>query len=206
MGLNKVKICGMKYIQNINSISLLNHNFIGFIFYSYSSRYIGILFPIEFITNLIRVGVFVKYTSDKILKKRQKYAIEFIQLHGDENIEFCEDLYKNNFSIIKVFRINDFFTFSVIQKYTNYSIYFLFETHCLEYGGSGRKFSWSKIAEYSFDTQFFISGGIGPEDGRNIKTIFNRRLIGIDLNSQFEIEPGNKNRDELRRFIHKISL
>lgn len=204
MRLNQVKICGMKHIQNINSILLLNHNFIGFIFYSYSPRFIGILFPIELFIK--KVGVFVNFTIDKILKKKQKYAIEFIQLHGSESIEFCEELYKNNISIIKVFRINEIFSFSVIQKYTNYSIYFLFETHCLEYGGSGRKFSWKKISEYTFDTQFFLSGGIGTEDVKNIKNVFNIQFLGIDLNSKFEIEPGNKNRDELRRFIHKISL
>src|SRR5947207_2343718 len=197
------KICGMKYIQNINLISLLNHNFIGFIFYPYSPRFIGTLFPIVFFLNVKKVGVFVNNTIDKIVKKIQKYAIEFIQLHGDESIEFCEELYKNNYSIIKVFKINDIFSFSVIQKYTNYSIYFLFETHCLEYGGSGRKFSWEKISEYAFDTPFILSGGIGTEDVKKIKNIFHLQYFGIDLNSKFEIEPGNKNRDELRRFIHK---
>lgn len=202
----KIKICGMKLTQNINSISLLNPDFIGFIFYPDSPRDIGNPLHIETFTKIKKVGVFVKNSIENILQKVQKYALDFVQLHGDESIEFCEQLYKNNVSIIKVFRINEDFSFSCIQKYINYSVYFLFETHCLEYGGSGRKFSWEKISEYSFETPFFLSGGIGTKDVESIKKIIHPKFFGVDLNSKFEIEPGNKNRDELRRFIHKISL
>lgn len=200
----KIKICGMKHPQNINLISLLNTNFLGFIFYSYSYRFIGIPLPIELMIK--KVGVFVNYKIESLIKKVQKYVIEFIQLHGNEDIEFCEELYKNNFSIIKVFRVNEFFSFFVIQQYYNYSNYFLFETYSKQYGGSGKKFSWKKISGYTFNTKFFISGGIDTEDVERIKNILSIKFFGIDLNSQFEIEPGNKNRDELRRFIHKISL
>lgn len=201
---NKVKICGMKHTQNINSILLLNPDFIGVIFYPYSLRFIGILFPIEPLPTIKKVGVFVNNSIEKILKKIRKYAIDFVQVHGDESIEFCEELYKNNVSIIKVIRVNE--AFYVRQKYTNYSLYFLFDTYSLEYGGSGIKFSWEKITEYDFDTNFFLSGGIGLKDVETIKNVFHTKFIGIDLNSKFEIEPGNKNRDELKRFINKIKL
>jgi len=199
-----VKICGMKLPQNINSIGLLNPYFIGFIFYTYSPRFIGVIFPIE--DGIKKIGVIVKNSIENILKKRQKYAIDFVQLHGDSSIEFCEELYKNNVSIIKVFRVSEAFAFSCIHKYTNYSIFFLFDTHCIGYGGSGRKFSWDNISEYTFNTSFFLSGGIGTEDVESIKNVYHTKFFGLDLNSKFEIEPGNKNRDELRRFIHKINL
>lgn len=201
---NKVKICGTKHPQNINSILLLNPDFIGVIFYPYSLRFIGISFPIEPFPTIKIVGVIVNNSIEKIIKKIRKYAIDLVQLHGDESVEFCEELYKNNVSIIKVIRVNE--AFYVIQKYTNYSLYFLFDSYCNEYGGSGIKFSWEKIAEYDFDTKFFISGGIGIKDVETIKNVFHTKFIGMDLNSKFEIEPGNKNRDELRRFIHKINL
>lgn len=204
MEIKNVKICGMKYLQNINSILLLNPYFIGFIFYSYSPRFIGVSLPIELMIK--KVGVFVNNTMEYLIKSLQKYAIEFVQLHGDVSIEFCEELYKNNVSIIKVFRVNEAFSFSGIQNYTNYSIYFLFDTHSLEYGGSGIKFSWDKISEYELDTLFFLSGGIGREDVENIKNIFHPKFFVIDINSKFEIEQGNKNRDELRKFIHKIKI
>jgi phosphoribosylanthranilate isomerase len=204
MVFNKIKICGMKFPQNINLISLLNPNLIGFIFYSYSPRFIGILFPIEL--SVKKVGVFVTNTIDNIIKKVQKYTIKFVQLHGDESIEFCEEIYKNNISIIKVFRIYEVLSISDIKKYTNYSIYFLFDTYSKQYGGSGKKFSWKKISKYTLYTKFFIGGGICTEDVENMKNIFHIKFLGIDLNSKFEIEPGTKNRYELRRFIHKISL
>lgn len=192
----------MKLPQNINEIELLKPNFIGFIFYTFSYRFIGVIFPIE--TQIKKIGVIVNNSIENILKTVQKYAIDFVQLHGSESIELCAELYKNNVSIIKVFRVNE--AFSCIQKYISYSIFFLFDTYCLEYGGSGRKFSWNKISEYAFDIPYFISGGIGTEDVESIKNIFHPKFFGIDLNSKFEIEPVNKNRDELKRFIHKISL
>lgn len=201
---NKVKICGTKHPQNINSILLLNPDFIGVLFYPYSLRFIGISLPIEPFPTIKKVGVIVNNSIEKIIKKIRKYTIDFVQLHGDESVESCEELYKNNVSIIKVIRVNE--AFYVIQKYTNYSLYFLFDNYCKEYGGSGIKFSWEKIAEYDFDTKFFISGGIGIKDVETIKNVFHTKFIGIDINSKFEIEPGNKNRDELRRFIHKINL
>lgn len=199
-----VKICGIKLPQNINSITLLKPYFIGFIFYTYSHRFIGVILPNE--TQIKKVGVLVNNSIDNILKNRQKYAIDFVQLHGCESIEFCEKLYKNNLSIIKVLSINDALVFLCMDEYVNYSIFFLFDTYCIEYGGSGRKFSWDKISEYTFDTLFFISGGIGTEDVERMKNVFHPKFFGFDLNSKFEIEPGNKNRDELRRFIHKIKL
>lgn len=206
MGINKVKICGMKHTQNIKSISLLTPDFIGVIFYPYSFRFIGIPYPIGLFPQGKKVGVFVKNSTEHLLKKRQKYAIEFVQIHGDEGIEACEELYINNVSIIKVIRVNEAEAFSVIQKYTNYSLYFLFDTHCIEYGGSGRKFSWEKISEYTFDTKFLLSGGIDIKDVERIQNVFHTKFFGMDLNSKFEIEPGNKNRDELRRFIRKINI
>lgn len=201
MGINNVKICGMKLQQNINSIELLKTNFIGFIYYTYSYRFIGVSLPIE--TQIKKIGVIVNNSIENILKTVQKYAIDFVQIHGGGSIEFCEELYKNNVSIIKVLRVNE--AFSSIHKYINYSILFLFDTYCLEYGGSGRKFSWNKISEYAFGIPFFLSGGIESEDVESIKKIFHTKFFGIDLNSKFEIEPVNKNRDELKRFIHKIS-
>ncbi len=206
MGLNKVKICGIKHTQNINSISLLKPNFIGVIFYPYSSRFIGLSFPIERVPIVKKVGVFVNNSIESLLKKLQqlKYVLEFLQLHGYESIDNCEELYKNNVSFIKVIRVNE--AFYVIQTYTNYNLYFLFDTYCKEYGGSGRKFSWERLSEYIFDTRFFLSGGIGRQDVERIKKFFHTNFLGTDLNSNFETEPGNKNRDELRRFIQKINL
>lgn len=203
--LKTVKICGIKLPQNIFSIEKLIPYFVGFIFYTYSHRFIGLILPIE--TQVKKVGVFVNNSIENILKIKKKYAIDFVQLHGDESIKFCEELYKNNMSIIKVFRVNEPLVFFK-KKYINYSLFFfyLFDTYCINYGGSGKKFSWYKIIEYPFNIPFFLSGGIETKDVNKIKIIFNMKYFGIDLNSKFEIESINKNRDELRRFIQKISL
>lgn len=200
-----VKICGIKFPQKINYFELLKPFFIGFIFYTYSHRFIGAILPVE--TLIKKVSVFVNNSIENIIKIKQKYAIDFVQLHGNENIKFSEELYKNNISIIKVYRVNETFIFYK-NKYINYSLFFfyLFDTHCLNYGGSGKKFSWEKIIESPFKIPYFLSGGISTEDVNKIKNIFNPKYLGIDLNSKFEIEPINKNMDELRRFIYKISL
>lgn len=117
-----VKCCGTKLPQHLNLIELLNPYFIGFIFYTYSCRFVGIILPLE--TQIKKVGVFVKNSIEKILKIKQKYAIDFIQLHGNVNIKFCEELYKNNISIIKVFRINEILVFCK-KTYINYNFFFI---------------------------------------------------------------------------------
>ena len=103
--------------------------------------------------------------------------------------------------IIKVFSIDNDFSFKNIKDYADISHYFLFDTKSKLYGGSGRKFLWEKLSEYHLNIPFFLSGGITPEDAKSILEFSHTKLFGVDLNSGFENITGLKNFTRLKKFI-----
>ncbi|WP_185874025.1 phosphoribosylanthranilate isomerase [Blattabacterium cuenoti] len=201
----KIKICGMKF--HIKNISNLFPDFIGFIFYPHSPRFVGYDFLLPKIPKKIfKTGVFVNESKENILKISKKQKLDFIQLHGTESPFYCENLIKKGLKLIKSFRIDNGFSFKEIKDYLNLCNYFLFDTKTTIFGGSGKKFNWDKLYEYHWDTPFFLSGGIGIEDIDKIKTFFysHSKMFGIDINSKFEILPGKKNNKNINIFIKKI--
>ncbi|WP_185862320.1 phosphoribosylanthranilate isomerase [Blattabacterium cuenoti] len=199
----KIKICGIKF--SIQNISDLLPDFMGFIFYSPSPRFVGFDFIAPTITKKIfKTGVFVNESEKNILKINNKNKLDFIQLHGTESPFFCEKLFKKGLKLIKSFSIDDFFSFHKVVDYIPYCTYFLFDNKTITYGGSGKKFRWEKLYEYNFKIPFFLSGGIGIKDFNKIKNFSHTKMYGIDVNSQFEISPGEKNSVLLNTFIKRI--
>jgi phosphoribosylanthranilate isomerase len=109
-------------------------------------------------------------------------------------------------SVIKVFNIENEFSFEYLTRYLPVCDYFLFDTKSNKPGGSGRKFNWEKLDKYSLDKPFFLSGGIGPDDAGLIKSISNESLYGVDINSRFETVTGIKNAALVRKFIEEIKI
>ncbi|AGW86177.1 N-(5'-phosphoribosyl)anthranilate isomerase [Blattabacterium sp. (Nauphoeta cinerea)] len=135
---------------------------------------------------------------------KRKNKLDFIQLHGTENPCFCKKLFKQGLKLIKSFRIDNFFSFKKIIDYIPFCYYFLFDSNTIYYGGSGKKFCWKKLYEYTFKVPFFLSGGIGPQDFNQIKNFSHSKMFGIDINSKFEINPGRKDDLKLNAFMKKI--
>jgi len=205
----KIKVCGMKNPDNIEELSRLPIDLMGLIFYPKSPRYIGNLEPEALKVlpeNIGRVGVFVNEETDKVKETISKYNLDYIQLHGNESAEYVGNLKQlhPDIKIIKAFSISETSDFDMTQEYENIADYFLFDTKTPQYGGSGQKFDWSILDDYRGDTPFFLSGGISHEDVVLIRKLENNRIIGLDLNSKFEIEPGLKNIELLDRFIKGI--
>ena len=123
-----------------------------------------------------------------------------IQLHGNENPEFCRNLKMENIEIIKVFSVNDDFNFSSLEPFENVCDYFLFDTKGKLPGGNGITFNWQILEKYKSQKPFFLSGGIGIEEIENIKKL-NLPIYAIDVNSKFEIEPGLKNIEHLKQLV-----
>ena len=193
---------------NIDQLVSLLPDYIGFIFYSRSPRYIKDLTngaALSFISPKIkRTGVFVNSDEVYIRKMISEFNLSAIQLHGDEEPEFCKQFQNDNIEIIKAFHVDDAFHFDAVSKYSAYCDYYLFDTKTASYGGSGKKFNWQKINEYKESKPFFLSGGIGIEDMENVKRIDHPALYAIDINSRFEISPGLKNIEEIKKFILSI--
>src|SRR5690554_4236425 len=100
----KIKVCGMKYPDNINTIQHMKPDFMGFIFYEKSLRYVdsaALLENLSFDDETAKVGVFVNATQTKIIEKVNLFALDFVQLHGDESAAFVKALYEQKIKVIK---------------------------------------------------------------------------------------------------------
>ena len=204
----KIKVCGMRNQSNIEDLVKLKPDYIGFIFYPKSKRFIGEQIPDE-IQALIpvyiqKVGVFVDEPFDSLLEKFRGNKLDMIQLHGSELPVYCERLTKLDIPVIKVFSIDSDFDFEKIKPYNPFCDYYLFDTAGDLRGGTGIKFDWKKLDQYKEDKPFFLSGGIQSTDVEEIKHIAHNELYAIDINSGFEIEPGVKDIPNLKSFIEKI--
>jgi len=184
----------MRDSDNIKGLISVAPNYIGFIFYPKSKRYVGDNFMMPQIPKSIKkVGVFVNETIDSLLQKVHKYELDYVQLHGDESVEYVEQVKINAVNIFKVFSLSDQMPLEWMREYESFVDYFLFDTKTPEYGGSGRKFEWSILKQYNLNKPFLLSGGIALEDIPIIKDLQLENLIGIDVNSKFEEYPGFKN-------------
>lgn len=203
-----IKVCGMRDVSNIRNLVKLHPDYIGFIFYSGSERFVGDNFDLgilDYIPESIkRVGVFVKAGKDYILDKTDTFGLSLIQLHGGESSAFCRELSHTGIPIIKVFSINEGFNFDSINPFKPSCKYFMFDTECKTYGGSSRKFNWNSLSQYDNEKPVFLSGGIGPEDADPIKELNNLNIHAVDINSRFEEAPGLKNISKIAEFIKKI--
>jgi phosphoribosylanthranilate isomerase len=205
----RIKICGMKYPDNILEVGSLLPYYMGFIFWPKSARYFDGVIP-ELPKSIKKTGVFVNESIPVIEEKIAKYDLQAIQLHGQESVAFCLEL-KNkigsSFEIIKVFSADENFDFSVLEPYESVCDYFLFDTKGKLPGGNGTTFDWRILENYSSTKPFFLSGGIGIEELDSIKEISktNLPLYAIDINSKFEIEPGLKNVQLCREALQCLS-
>lgn len=197
----------MKYIDNIKLVADLKPDYLGFIFYEKSKRNFEGIIP-GLPKNIKKTGVFVNEYLEILVSLTQEYQLEAIQLHGDETPEYIIQIkkYLPKVEIIKVFGVKDTFDFRKLEPYLDLVDYFLFDTKGKERGGNGVKFDWSVLKKYPFRKPFFLSGGIGPDDVSQIKDIQKSKLpiYALDINSQFESEPGIKKIKEVKKFKNSI--
>lgn len=207
-GRGGLKICGMKYPDNILEVGSLLPDYMGFIFWEKSARYFDEVIP-TLPKSIQKVGVFVNATSEEILEKIKKHDLQAVQLHGNEAVEFCESLKKKlpkGIDVIKVFSILDTFDFAALKPFEPLCDYFLFDTKGKLPGGNGTTFDWKVLEQYPSNKPFFLSGGIGTDELEDIKQVLkmNLPIYAIDVNSKFEIEPGLKDIERLKDIKIKI--
>ena len=206
--MNRVKVCGMNNPLNVKEVAEAKPDFMGFIFFAGSPRYVGDEPEWAIFHNvppgIKKIGVFLNEDNQKILDLSIHTGLDMIQLHGSESPVSCLQLKSSGLTVIKAFNIEMNFSFESLMQYMPVCDYFLFDTKSEKHGGSGRKFNWIKLEEYSLDKPFFLSGGIGPEDTDLIKSIVNRGFFSVDINSCFENAPGIKDASLIRKFIKEI--
>jgi len=205
----KFKVCGMKFAVNIAAVAGLQPDYLGFIFYDKSPRYISDVSAelIKYIPSEIKtVGVFVNEDLEIVKKKINLYQLKAVQLHGSEAPEYCAELKAtfNNLEVIKAFGLDQEFDFSILDPYENEVDFFLFDTKTKAHGGSGKTFDWEILNNYTLDEPYFLSGGIDLEHVDAVLGINDERLYALDINSRFEIEPGVKDVEKIKELLANL--
>ena len=204
----KIKICGIKYKDNLQDIIRLSPDFLGFNFYRKSVRYMADeLSPDDLAMipgSIKKTGIFVNQDANEISGLTQKYGLDYVQLHGNESAEMCKTLNNSGIMIIKAFSIHFDFRFEALEAYLPWCSFFLFDTATPLFGGSGKKFDWNLLEKYTYAHPFFLSGGIKPGDAENLLNTGFPSMEGVDVNSGFETEPGIKDVEKLKVFMKII--
>ncbi|TSD66902.1 phosphoribosylanthranilate isomerase [Inquilinus sp. KBS0705] len=204
----KIKVCGLKYADNIADITALSPDYIGFICYDRSPRFIddldkGILQAIP--TGITKTAVFVNEAAETISELITRYGFDAIQLHGTESPDFCEQ-FKGKVVVIKAFGVDEAFAFEQLRPYLNKVDYFMFDTKTPVHGGSGKTFDWAILTKYKLNVPFFLSGGLSADNIEEVKSINHPMLYALDLNSKFETAPALKDIDKLTQAFNTIKI
>lgn len=214
-----MKVCGLREPENIDAIIDLGVDYVGFIFYDRSSRFVGKTKLAQWLeenedrfAKTKKVGVFVNAEVDYILNTVHDYKLDYVQLHGNESAGYCQELKLlwsvstlRKARIVKAFSITPDFDFAVTNAYAGSCPLFVFDTGGQKaHGGTGVKWDWDKLAEYQSPVPFLLSGGIGPDDAESVRQLDHPQFAGLDLNSRFEEEPGLKDVALLGKFLGQL--
>jgi len=187
------KVCGLNQAENMLDVDKLGVNYIGLIFYPKSPR-------------------FVTPKSLPPTNQIKSYNLSAVQLHGQESVEFIKELRQTilndpELSFIEIWKaiaIKNKSDFEQCAAFEHDVDKFVFDTKAKVLGGSGLQFNWSNLEAYHLSTNFLLSGGISAEDAVKISQIQHSKLIGVDLNSKFEIQPGLKDIKRLSIFTSQL--
>lgn len=194
-----IKVCGLSEQDQVKSLDTLV-DFVGFIFYPFSKRFVE---TVPATSSAKRVGVFVDEELTVIQTKIESFQLDYVQLHGAESPDICRKIGRQ-LPVIKSFGLDSNFDFKQLIPFEGSVDYFLFDTKTPLKGGSGVQFDWSILNRYNLSTPFILSGGINEDSITSIKQIYHPKLVGIDINSRFEISPANKDVQRIKKFIHEL--
>ena len=202
------KVCGITDLAQAIALDEMKLNYIGFIFYAPSKRYVLNQLTLTQLADFNpkhakKVGVFVNAPLEQVIDIINKAKLDIVQLHGDEDAQYCATI-NQIVPVVKVFRVGN--CLPDFAAYDTAATYYLFDTDSTLYGGTGQHFNWELIKNTDFNKPYFLSGGIGPNDIHGIevlrKTKAGKSLTVIDINSQFETAPGIKNLELIKTFIN----
>jgi phosphoribosylanthranilate isomerase len=200
----KVKVCGMKEESSLEAVTALGPDALGFIFYEKSPRHVlPFLSPARVRSLAVpeKVGVFVDALPDDMRRQAEAFGLTTIQLHGNETPDTAARLRADGLKVWKVFGVSPAFDFGAVRPFEGVVDHLLFDTAGPKAGGNGFAFPWQVLDQYTGETTFLLSGGIGPDSLEALSAFSHPRWAGIDLNSRFEIRPGEKDPARLAEFI-----
>jgi len=202
----QIKVCGMCDPLNLEQVCALVPEYVGFIFYPPSNRFVGqhpdpVLFEIPG-PGIKKVGVFVDEELSQVRKTIDLFGLDAVQLHGGEKASYCRQL---SGKAVEVFKALEPHTPHLeLEKYLEVVDHLLFDSAASGKGGTGQKFDWKLLEDLPLSASFLLSGGIDPRDAGLIRTLDLQGLMGVDVNSRFELSPGLKDIKSLKEFVIEI--
>jgi len=200
----EVKICGITTLEDARFASGALADYLGFIFYSESPRYVdpakaGAI--INWIEGPKKVGVFVNQPLDDVNSIATQTGIDLVQLHGNESPEYCNLV---DLPVIKAFHVSDGTSSDELKErveiYRECTEFFLFDTKTdSEWGGTGKTFNWKLIRDISGEHPFFLAGGLHA--GNVEQAIKEVNPSVVDLSSGLEEAPGLKDFKKIEEFF-----
>jgi phosphoribosylanthranilate isomerase len=198
----KVKICGITNYEDAMAAVDMGADLLGFNFYPKSPRYITTDKATEIINKLPGfidiAGVFVNASFEQIQEVINQCQLNWVQLHGDEDPQFCQQFDSLNIKTMKALRVKDrkdiekadsFFTDAILLD--------AFDPE--KYGGTGITFDWNIVGHIS--KRIFLAGGINPD---NAAAAVELGVYGIDVCSGIESEPGKKDKKLMKKLFDNI--
>lgn len=223
--MTRIKICGITNLADARYAAGAGADYLGFVLHPGSPRYIDAgkaAEIIEWVHGPRTVGVFVNLDPGDVNRIAEQAGFDLIQLHGDESPEECRAIDR---PVIKAIRIDtgvssepdptahsDAPTLPVgsardlltaIDRFRDHVDYFLFDTASESWGGSGHPFDWSILDAVSRDIEWFLAGGLNPDNVAAAVTT--HAPFAVDTSSGVESEPGKKDFDLVDAFIDRVT-
>lgn len=197
----------MVHPDNIAEVAELRPDYMGFIFWQGSKRNAEGL-DAEVVKSLpediLRVGVFVNATLDELMHTVEKYGLQMVQLHGDESPAMCTKIRDKGILVAKAVGMADPSDVAVTKYYENCTDLLILDTKSKQRGGTGIAYDRNLLLGYRGKVPFLMSGGVSPQDVEKVKSMQLPGMIGVDVNSRFELSPGVKDVETLKKFITEL--
>ena len=197
----KIKICGLKRLEDIEIANRYMPDYIGFVFAESKRQVTHDLarkLKANLNPNIKAVGVFVDADADEILELYRDEIIDMVQLHGSESEEFILNLKEKTNHELKVIKAIEMYDGIDITEYDDSKAdYLLFDSG----KGSGKTFDWNLIRK-DLKKEFFIAGGLTSQNIKEVIMEFNP--YAVDLSSSLEVN-GFKDENKIREIMEVIS-
>jgi phosphoribosylanthranilate isomerase len=199
----RVKICGIRTLDEALAAIDYGADALGFNFWPRSPRYIAPSAANEIIRKLpplaSNIGVFVNESAEEVTRIARELALSAVQLHGDESPEFCAALAP--IKSIKALRVGNDFDCEVMKSYP-VSMILLDARSGVSYGGTGESFDWSLAARAREYAPVILAGGLTAANVAEAISLV--RPVAVDACSGVEAEPGRKDLNKLREFMAAV--
>lgn len=201
----RIKLCGLKQIDEVVLADRLGADAIGLVFYPPSPRAISAAnaSPLAAAAGAFctRVGLFVNPTLDEVESVLAEVPLDVLQFHGDEPPEFCAAFGR---PWMKALRVRDADQLAAdLDTYSAANSLLLDAYKAGEPGGTGETFNWNLIPE-RWRSRIILAGGLTPANVA--EAVRQVQPLGVDVSGGIEASKGIKSAEKMTEFVRQVRL